>query len=83
MDFLDLEILEPDTVEILEPEIFKEPQPGVPFMQAGSRTCRTIIGHDDEGVLFCEGVAPLGQSWCPACRARYYVPARRMSGRAH
>jgi hypothetical protein len=68
-----------EPIELSEPEALKEPQPGVRFMSAGVRTCRTIIGSDDEGVLFCEGVAPVGQSWCPACRKRYFVKPVRFA----
>jgi hypothetical protein len=56
---------------------------GVPFMEARSFHCRTVIGEDvgeDEIILarFCgKQVRKPGESYCPQCHSKFFVPARR------
>jgi hypothetical protein len=77
---------EGNTVEgrMVGPIVTTAGKEGVPFMEARSFHCRTVIGSDigaDEISLarFCgKQVRKPGESFCPQCRSRfYYKPARR------
>jgi hypothetical protein len=70
-DFGDAEELEP--IEELRPA-------GVPFLEAGFTHCRTVRGEWRGLAVYCgEPTRKPGESFCAACRKRYFVKPVRFA----
>lgn len=59
-------------------KVYLEPEPpigeSIPFMQANSRTCRAIMGKDDDGLaLFCSNPKDPEMSFCLYHYGIFYV----------
>jgi hypothetical protein len=50
---------------------------GVTLVELKSNQCRNVTGHNGYLATYCAEASPVGHSYCPACRAKIYIPLRR------